>query len=209
MIYTGESSSPDFLDFVKFNNHALVSELGAHNFRSLGSLGRRLAIGVIDPDDTEKTLAFLKELKGFARAASDEIKQKYIFAWMNGRVFKKFLKQFRIEKSSFPEIFALDFPAREFWQDSSAFSVKEFIEAVESGDIPKQKQEHVAGRGPFQQFKMVFMEFMPWSALIMVLMFVLTFFAFLPEEKMQRMRLTKTEAPTTEVAQDEEPKKEK
>jgi hypothetical protein len=208
IIYAGEWSSPEFLDFVKFNNHPLVAELGAHNFRALGSIGPKLAIGVVNPLDTEKTLAFQKELKKYAASASDSVKLKYIFACMDGIKFDKFLKQFRIEKSSLPQVFVLDFLSRQFWQDSSIFSIKEFIEAVDNGDISMQKQDDMPKLNAFHQVKWVFMEYMPWSVLLIVVMFFLTLVAFMPEAADPSARTASTE-PADLASKEEEPKKEK
>lgn len=183
IIYNGEMSSPEFLDFVKFNNHPLVAELGAQNFRALGSIGPILAIGVVNPSEIEKAVAFQKELKAFAASAPDSVKQKYIFAWIDGVKFDKFLKQFGIEKNSLPQVFALDFLSRQFWQDASISSIKDFIEGVESGEIAMQKQAEAAKLNALQQIKFVFMELMPWSLLFVVVMFVLTIILFLPEKR--------------------------
>jgi hypothetical protein len=206
IIYSGEWSSPEFLDFVKLNNHPLVAELSGHNFRALGSIGPILAIGVVDPADIEKTPAFQKEMKDFA-ASSEKLRGKYIFAWMDGIKFDKFLKQFGIEKSNLPQVFALDFLSRHFWQDASVLSIKKLIEAIENGDLQMQKQADPPTFNAFQQVKMVFMEFMPWSALLVVLMFILTFLAFMPEKE----EVSSSSVPTDslKVEEEKEPKKEK
>jgi hypothetical protein len=207
IIYSGEWSSPEFLDFVKLNNHPLVAELSAHNFRALGSIGPKLLIGVVDPGDVEKKAALQKELREFA-ASSESLRGKYIFAWMDGIKFDKFLKQFGIEKRNLPQVFALDFSSRLFWQDNSTRSIKEFTEAVENGDIPVQKQAEPPTYNAFQQVKMVFLEFMPWSALIIVSIFILTYFAFLPE-KADFDPSSSVSADSLKVEKETEPKKEK
>ncbi len=204
IIYSGECSSPEFLDFVKLNNHPLVAELSGHNFRALGSIGPILAIGVVDPADIEKTSSFQKEIKDFA-ASSEKLRGKYIFAWMDGIKFDKFLKQFGIEKSNLPQVFALDFLSRQFWQDASVLSIKRLIEAIENGDIQMQKQADPPTLSAFQQVKMVFMEFMPWSALMMVFMFILTFLAFMPEKG----EVDSTPVSADSVEEEKETKKEK
>jgi hypothetical protein len=207
IIYLGDWSSPEFLDFVKLNNHPLVAELSAHNFRALGSIGPKLLIGVVDPGDEKKAAAVQKELREFA-ASSESLRGKYIFAWMDGIKFDKFLKQFGIEKKNLPQVFALDFSSRLFWQDNSTFSIKEFIEAVESGVIPVQKQAEPPTYSAFQQVKMVFIEFMPWSALMLASMFVLTFLAFLPE-KDDFDRSSSESADSFKAEEESESKKEK
>jgi len=89
-------TSPNFLDFVKANNHALVTELGGHNFRQMGQLGKLLAIAVVNPDDAVKTNKFVDEIKSYAKAASHAILDKYLFCTMDGKKFEKFLTQFKI-----------------------------------------------------------------------------------------------------------------
>jgi len=186
VLYQGEMTSPNFLDFVKANNHALVTELGGHNFRQMGQLGKLLAIAVVNPDDAVKSNKFVDEIKSYAKAASHAILDKYLFCTMDGKKFEKFLTQFKIMKANLPEIFVLQYEGKEFWQDSSVFTVDEFIKSIENGEITKQKAEEPQTKNPFMQVWGMFTDFMPYSALLMATVFLITYIAFLPEEKWQK-----------------------
>eukprot|EP00957_Ditylum_brightwellii_P066186 5022469-Ditylum_brightwellii.AAC.1 len=82
-VYSGEINSPDYLTFVKNNNVALVTDLGPHNFRTLTTMGKLLAIGVVNPDDSTATEKFETELKTFALNGPSEVTEKYLFAVMD------------------------------------------------------------------------------------------------------------------------------
>jgi hypothetical protein len=97
VVYQGKITSPDFLDFVKANNHALVTELKGHNFRQMGQMGKLLAIAVVNPEEEEKAKTMLDDVAAYAKTAPDVILDKYLFCSMDGKKFEKFLSQFKIE----------------------------------------------------------------------------------------------------------------
>mmetsp|Transcript_54588 Transcript_54588/g.81039 ORF Transcript_54588/g.81039 Transcript_54588/m.81039 type:complete len:426 (-) Transcript_54588:470-1747(-) len=179
VVYQGEISSPDLLDFVKTNNRALVTALGSHNFRTVGTMGKSLAIGVVNPEDTAKTAALMSEIKTLAK--SETFGSKFVFCWMDGKKWERFLTQFNIGSDNLPELFVLDFHTKEFWQDASIFEGKEFLEGVLSGDIPPQKQ--ASKKGPLNDTLNLFRHFMPWSAIFMVLLFTTIFYLALPADE--------------------------
>ena len=48
LVYTGPNESTGFLEFVRDNNVALVTELARNNFRAMGKMGRPLELGPFD-----------------------------------------------------------------------------------------------------------------------------------------------------------------
>jgi hypothetical protein len=99
-------------------------------------------------------------------------------------------------KANLPELFVLQYEGKEFWQDSSIFTLKDFISSVENNEITKQKAEDQKSKNPFNQALDVFLGYMPYSALVMAAMFLITYLAFLPEEKRERYFGSKEEVPT-------------
>ena len=106
-IYSGEELTSDSVsEFVKANNLPIVVELGGHNFRFAGRKGKPLAIGVYDPSEEEKTMAFRQELKEYSISGTHA--DDYVFGTMDGKKWEKFLSQFSIAKNTLPEFFVLD-----------------------------------------------------------------------------------------------------
>jgi len=176
-LYTDLIDTSSLLQFVKTENLPLVTFLGAHNFHSVGNLGKSLVILAIDPDQTERQLApHLKQLKDYAK--SGQHKGKYIFCQIDGKKWERFLNQFEVNKKTLPELFVLDVPKRVFWQDSSILSAEEFLEAVNNGQIPGRNQVGKSGTGMLSEFKSMFMVYMPYSAILAVVMFFMFYYIF-------------------------------
>mmetsp|Transcript_28290 Transcript_28290/g.41056 ORF Transcript_28290/g.41056 Transcript_28290/m.41056 type:complete len:482 (+) Transcript_28290:104-1549(+) len=164
-VYSGEINSPDYLTFVKNNNVALVTDLGPHNFRTLTTMGKLLAIGVVNPDDSTATEKFETELKTFALNGPSEVTEKYLFAVMDGKQWHKFVRQFGVESENLPDIFILNEEDRKFWQDSTINGLPAFFEAMEAGEIESRKREGRKGMGTLEVILDVFVSNLPYSAL--------------------------------------------
>jgi len=164
-LYEGESTTAAFAEFAKEKNLATVVELGGHNFRSVSRSGMPLAIGVYDPNKDDETAKFQHELKQHAVAGKH--KGDYIFSTMDGTKWDKFLSQFSIHKENLPELFVLDTPARQYWQNTSVVGISEFLTAVKNGDIEPREQEKKK-KGAFAQFLQSFEDHMPYSLVAML-----------------------------------------
>lgn len=183
-IFDGELTTPSLSDFVKENHLPMVIELGGHNFRFVGRRGKQLAIGVYDPDDEAKTNKFRQEMKQYA--VKGEHKDDYTFGAMDGKKWDKFLSQFSITKENLPELFVLDVPERTFWQESSVAGISNFMKAVKKGEIESRQQEG-RKKGPLDDFLQVFVDYMPWSLVVLFALFGAAFYLFLPKDTALRI----------------------
>lgn len=142
-VYAGNLASVDFLEFVKSNNVALVTELGSNNFRDVGNLGKPIVFGVIDPSDKKSNEPFLAEMRSVALNASPKLTSKYIFSYMDGIQWKRFLSQFNVEPSNLPTFFILDYKAKTFWEQpdgETKQSIEELVKAHYNGDLTPKAQ---------------------------------------------------------------------
>lgn len=96
-------------EWIEDNNMPLISALGGHNFRQLGSLGRLLVIAVVDPSQEEQTETFLSRLKEIARNHRELVQDNYVLGYLDGVRWAGFVKQFNILPSQLPRFFILDF----------------------------------------------------------------------------------------------------
>ena len=167
-------------EFITETNVPMVSELGGHNFRFVSRRGKPLVIGVYNPNDEVKSSTFRNELKQYAVGGTHS--QDFVFSTMDGIKWDKFLSQFGITTEGLPEAFILDAPERTYWQDSSIFTVSEFIQAVKDGEIESRVQEKQS-RNPLEEFSQKFMEYMPWSLFALLSLFVVVFWLALPSSE--------------------------
>lgn len=178
-VYGGPSNTDDITEFVRETNIAAVIELGGHNFRFASKRGKALAIGAYDPDDETRTEDFRKELKAYAVGGAH--RDDYVLGTMDGKKWKKFLAQFSVavEDSNLPELFVIDTPTRTYWQDSSVSGVSNILDAVKSGEIESREQPKRKTSG-LDDFLQLFVDYMPWSLVIMLSVFILVFYLTLP-----------------------------
>lgn len=189
IVYNGEVTTPDFMNFVSETSLPLLTELEAHNFRSMGNKGKILAIAVINPEDAESNKVILQSLSEYSKEKMLQIQVEnspYIFTYMNGMKWAKFLEQFSVSTDDLPQLFLLDVPNRKYWQNvtvgrSSTSDgillpitpsyVKEFMAAKDSGVIESRDQFKEKG-GFMNDIAVGFMKSMPYSAIALVLFFV-------------------------------------
>lgn len=176
-VFDGEITTDAFTEFAKENNLAVVMELGGHNFRFVSRRGKAMAVAVYDSDDDVKSNKFRKEVKQYAIKGAH--KDDYIFAAMDGKKWTKFLSQFSIEKENLPELFVIDVPERTYWQDASVFGVSDFINGVKNGEIESREQEKPKPN-PFDEMLQVFVDYMPWSLVLMLALFLAIFWLAMP-----------------------------
>jgi Thioredoxin-like domain/Thioredoxin len=158
------------LDFVKVNNVETVTKLGAQNFHRIGRLGRPLVIGVVDGNEDEQVKKLTSELTKFGIKGPEKLTEKYYLGWMDGVKWAKFLEQFSIKKEDLPLVFALDVPKRKYWLslDYKEKSIKEFLTAIEEGDIEAKESDGVRGAGFIKNIANGFFNWMPWSLFLIL-----------------------------------------
>jgi len=148
VIYDGPLTTMDFMDFVKANNIALVTDLSGKNFRNVAYLGKELFIGAVNPDsEKEVNDAFLSSMRSVAKAHAASDADEYIFCQMDGKKWSNFLSQFNIETESMPQYLVLDVPTRKYYQNETITDIREFVEGVNDGTIAQLEQSNDGGGG--------------------------------------------------------------
>jgi len=172
------SGNLDELDqFVKDNNKALVAQINSKNFRKLVDMQKPIVIGVMTRDDETGSKAILNDLKIVAQN-DKELSSKFVFSWIDGKKWDKFLTQFQIEEVS-PMVFMLDPSKKIYWKDENISDAKTFLNAVISGDIVAREQKPPKKDGPVKQtwgiLKGIYNHYKPWSYIIYVVPALLIF----------------------------------
>jgi hypothetical protein len=149
--YTGtlddmEKSSKKIADWILSNDVPLLSELGPHNFRRIGKLGKLLAMAIVDPQN-ETTPTYLANFKNVARdltleVSESKIAEKFVFGHLDGIEWAEFIQQFNVY-GGLPRVVVVDAPAEKFYEDSSVDELDEidtFLREVTDGKVPAQKE---------------------------------------------------------------------
>ncbi|KAM3571074.1 hypothetical protein VYU27_006874 [Nannochloropsis oceanica] len=151
--------------WVRSNNHPLLSPLGGHNFRQLGSLGKLLVIAVVDPNGSPAvTEAYLEMLKDMARLPylQPYVQRDLVMGWLDGVRWAGFVKNFGIAKTELPSFFVLDFPSERYWAmggdggmgskgmefvegEAAMESMGAFLVDVVEGKVPAKRQGFLGG----------------------------------------------------------------
>jgi len=188
-IYTGALKSTDFLEYVQNENFALITELGASNFRAMGDAGKPLAIAVINKSSPKTSAPFLTELRNVAINLTSEIKDKYVFCSMDGIKWGRFLNQFDVKGGDLPTFFILDVPKKKYWDqpdsaEASKLSIEEILKAHAKGDLPAKVQGSGKIASPWY--------FNPWVIFGMVMVSITIFFLWpISESEKREINATK------------------
>ena len=165
--------------FVERNNHKIVSELSSENFRKLGRVpNKRVVIAPVDPEDSvrkEETEAATVMLMKTARSAALEVKNSFVFAWINSKNWAGFLKQFaNADTGVLPAFIVLEaetmdfFPFEGSWADGE---LEAFLkDGVLGGKVPKSLSPKPESGiiGGAKVIWAAFKDNLPWSALAIV-----------------------------------------
>lgn len=152
------------LGFCRENHLPTVARLSSHNFQKVGRNGRPLVIGVVDTEHKEQVETAKRKLTSYALTGPAKSRDKYYYGWMDGKQFQKFLKQFDIEPSELPQVFALDVPHKKYWQNSTfKLNVEDFVAAVENKSLPYQTAGKKGLEGAVERFMSAMMKYHPWS----------------------------------------------
>jgi len=186
--FTDAITTPILLNFAVAHAHSLIASIGPRNFRTLGNLGKPLAI-FLTTSDPEKQLQqsdAQNEIKIYAQKSLDT--KNYTFCTMDGEKYLSFIKQYAIKKDDLPAFFVLDVPAKKYWIDDQSigehkpYAVEEFLNKIEGGFIlPREKI--VSGRQGLlayaEELLHLFWDFRPYSygiALTLVLSVIYVIF---------------------------------
>jgi hypothetical protein len=108
--FSKKASSPitatEIENFVNTHNVPFISHFDSHNFKKLGSLGKMLAMVVVDNSKEQQTSALIKALDSTASALELAHKEKFVFGYIDGARWIKFLRQYGVE--AVPSVLLLD-----------------------------------------------------------------------------------------------------
>ena len=202
-----EISSPGLLQFVKEQNVPLVSPLGPHNFNKIGHTGRPLVITAVDIKVEGLVEKVSAELRDFVLTGPVDIVDKYYFGWIDGKLWNAFLEQFNVSSDSLPQVFVVDVPSKMYWQNTDYTTVKDFLTAINNGDIPvRYSSTNTKGvAGTVKKAEYIFLKYMPYSLIALVALCVLLVIMIVPaaEELRPPYPSRVAEAPTMSLDEDE------
>lgn len=106
---------------------------------------------------------------------SSEIRDRFLFTWLDAKTFEAFLDQFNIEATEAPHLIVLDAPNKSFWVDNSVDEEDEmetWLSDIINGRAPMQRQGILAV--PQQMYNM----FGFWGTGIIATVIALSFLYF-------------------------------
>ncbi|GKY93142.1 protein disulfide-isomerase tmx3 [Mayamaea pseudoterrestris] len=200
------------LNYCTENQVPTVARLTGLNFQKVGRNGRPVVIGVVDADDKSQVEMAKEQLALYALNGPEDVRNKYYYGWMDGKVFQKFLKQFEIVPAELPQVFVLDVPVKKYWQNATyKLNVNDFVTAVEDKSLKARTAGKKGVEGAVERFMAAMMKYHPWSvgALILgIALFLVMLLALLspgkeiqPPYKQSRPKPVPA-APTEQVAGD-------
>lgn len=106
--------------WVEWRNHAILGNLGAHNFALLKSAAKFLGVAMYNGESTTKSqLDYLEEVGKIARRSTTPLPrlayESFVFAKIDGSVFKDYLLDYDIELESLPRMLILDSEQERFY----------------------------------------------------------------------------------------------
>ena len=164
---------PELLQWVAAQNVPTVAVLGAHNFKAIGRRGRPLCIAVVSGRASDELATATQTLAKYAMHGPARIRDKYYYGTVDGIVWKRFLEQFEVDPKDSPQIFLLDLPNKNYWQNETyKLNVEDFLQAVEDGIVVKKSAGKAGVEGGLIKFYNLMMQFRPWSVILVVLLLV-------------------------------------
>jgi protein disulfide-isomerase-like protein len=161
----------DLLNFVREQNVPTVSHLGPSNFHKLGRNGRPLVIGVVDGQDADQVSKMKETLAKYAVAGDANLRDKYYYGWFDGKVWQKFLEQFDVLPEDSPQIFCLNVPKKQYWQNATyKLNVDDFLADVADGTIERKSAGKKGFDGVLQKLYFAIVEYQPWSIIFLIIL---------------------------------------
>ena len=170
VVFYPHQDDNNITNFIQESNHALVTELSGRNFSQLAESGKMIVIGVVG-EDSGKAAVILKDMKAVAMNADNDMNSKFIFGWIDGQKFSRFLSQFGMTGDS-SEIFVFDPTKRQYYNDEGLISANDLIKRIMSGEIEgkeqKKPEKASAPKAMWAALKSVYKQYKPWSYAIFV-----------------------------------------
>ena len=116
----GDGEGDRMESWVDWRKHALFGNVGAHNFASLQKSAQFLGVAMYNGESTTKRqLDYLEEVKRIARKSTTPLStlafERFVFAKIDGSVFKDYLLDYGIELESLPRMLILDSEQERFY----------------------------------------------------------------------------------------------
>jgi len=161
-----------------------VSLLGPGNFHAITRKGRSVVIGVVPDAPHTAALDEMKQLLTQVSMAQNPAQVHY-FGIIDGGKYNKFLQQFQVTADQLPQLFVLDAPEGEFWQNTTDLyhpptlpGALLFLQHVNQGLVPAQlTQDAQSGKVWYNRIintaMFYLVKYRPWSIVVVVLIVVM------------------------------------
>ena len=167
--WTGDQlDTTTLLGYVQDYSVPTVAALGPHNFAKIGKRGKPLIIGVVDVQTDAATAKVQADLLSYATtgAARDE----YVYGWLDGRQWNKFLSQFNA--TVMPQIFCYDLATKTYWQNGGN-DVAALVQAMQDGSLPAQSAGPTAWQNYLNRAYSWLVDYRPWSIILVVVVIMM------------------------------------
>jgi len=171
-VYPGENlGDEDAVSlWVKTNAVPVFPKMGLHNYQQLTSQeGKLVVLGAYDPDNAAASELFLDWVKSFAGASSPlapAIRERLIFANIDGRKWAAYLQDFGLETAELPRILVVDFQGQVYFANQTletAESLPELLRGAVDGTAPSYSLGWIVS---VRRIWRSFMKNMPYSGLL-------------------------------------------
>ena len=133
----------DLRDWVEKHNEELVSRLGPHNFRRIGSK-RMVVAAVVDPEEDLAMKGAEALMYEAAKGFHSDIREAFAFGVLDGRRWDEYIATFDLTVKDLPRVLVLDRPAERFFDEYrppatgdgevAAASLRNYLRSISRGE---------------------------------------------------------------------------
>lgn len=156
--------------WVKDQNIPTLATLTRGNFSRISRNGRPILMAIVDMENNHLVEAIRTHMLDYIMRAPQKYVDKHYFALFDGKKWQKFLSQFGVKEADNPQyliLAPLNLPGeRTYWRNETYTTLGDFLEGVESGNIPpRHPQKLTFNDDPMGFIREKFVEFLPFSIL--------------------------------------------
>lgn len=109
--YSGAAKSEELGEWIQAQQFPVIALLGPGNFKKYMESGRMVAVGVVDPEDSQASDNYQKWLMNLARPGgsdlSTEARESFHFTLLNGKQWAQYVARFGIEGGDLPQLLVM------------------------------------------------------------------------------------------------------